>query len=191
MCSFWSEIYKHISASKTQKGLVLRSSEEGRKKYGLGWISACNAEDIGGADLIPRLGRSPRGGYGNPLQYSEKPGGLQSIELQHDWSDWACMEQPALVGFTVLRSEWREAGWEVMREDVPHFRLCSSVLSFSGGVLVSPSVLGTVVQLPLFFCDYESKTAVWSAPLLLFPLRNTTTRDQSWDSPPCLFRLLN
>lgn len=66
-----------------------------------------------------------------------------------------------------------------MREDVPHFRLGSSVLSFSGGVLVSPSVLGTVFQLPLFFCDYESKTAVWSAPLLLFPLRNTTTRDQS------------
>ena len=29
--------------------------------------SACNAGDPG---LIPGLGRSPRGGYGNPLQYS-------------------------------------------------------------------------------------------------------------------------
>lgn len=67
-------------------------------------------------------------------------------------------------------------GREVMREDVPHFRLFRSVLSFYGGVLVSPSVLGTVVQLPLFFCDYESKTAVWSAPLLLFPLRNNYSR---------------
>ena len=29
--------------------------------------SACNARDVGS---IPRLGRSPGGGYGNPLQYS-------------------------------------------------------------------------------------------------------------------------
>ena len=29
--------------------------------------SACNAGDLG---LIPRLGRCPGGGYGNPLQYS-------------------------------------------------------------------------------------------------------------------------
>ena len=29
--------------------------------------SACNVGDLG---LIPRLGRSPRGGHGNPFQYS-------------------------------------------------------------------------------------------------------------------------
>ena len=29
--------------------------------------SACNVEDLGS---IPGLGRSPRGGHGNPLQYS-------------------------------------------------------------------------------------------------------------------------
>ena len=29
--------------------------------------SACNSEDLG---LIPRLGRSPGGGHGNPLQRS-------------------------------------------------------------------------------------------------------------------------
>ena len=29
-----------------------------------------NAGDIRDAGLIPRLGRSPGGGYGNPLQYS-------------------------------------------------------------------------------------------------------------------------
>ena len=45
-----------------------------------------NAGDIG---LIPRLGRSPGGGNGNPLQYSclgnsmaEDPGRLQSTGLQ-------------------------------------------------------------------------------------------------------------
>ena len=32
-----------------------------------GKVSACNAEDAG---LIPRLGRSPGEGNGNPLQYS-------------------------------------------------------------------------------------------------------------------------
>jgi len=29
-----------------------------------------NSGDIGDPDLIPELGRSPRGGHGNPLQYS-------------------------------------------------------------------------------------------------------------------------
>ena len=30
--------------------------------------SACNAGDAGDSDSIPRSGRSPRGGNGNPLQ---------------------------------------------------------------------------------------------------------------------------
>ena len=34
------------------------------------WLSACNAGGVGVACLIPALGRSPGGGYGNPLQYS-------------------------------------------------------------------------------------------------------------------------
>ena len=49
--------------------------------------SACNAGDL---DSIPRLGRSPGGGHGNPLQYSclenphrqEEAGGLQSMGSQ-------------------------------------------------------------------------------------------------------------
>ena len=48
--------------------------------------SACNVGDLG---LIPGLGRSPGGGYGNSLQYSclenpmdEEPGGLQSMGSQ-------------------------------------------------------------------------------------------------------------
>ena len=32
--------------------------------------STCNAGDTGDAGWIPRLGRSPGGGNGNPLQYS-------------------------------------------------------------------------------------------------------------------------
>ena len=45
--------------------------------------SACNAGDAGS---IPRLGRSPEGGNGNPLQYScleipwtEEPGGVHGV----------------------------------------------------------------------------------------------------------------
>ena len=48
-----------------------------------------NAEDTGDADSVPGLGRSPRGGQGNLLQYfawgilwTEEPGGLQSIGSQ-------------------------------------------------------------------------------------------------------------
>ena len=42
---------------------------------GLPWIlsgkqSTCNAEGTGDAGSIGRLGRSPGGGHGNPLQYS-------------------------------------------------------------------------------------------------------------------------
>ena len=32
--------------------------------------SACNAEDMGDLGSIPRLGRSPREGNGNPFQHS-------------------------------------------------------------------------------------------------------------------------
>ena len=35
-----------------------------------GKASACNAGDLGDADSVSRLERSPRGGNGNPLQYS-------------------------------------------------------------------------------------------------------------------------
>ena len=46
--------------------------------------------DLREAGSIPRSGRSPGGGHGNPLQYSclenpmqeEEPGGLQSMGLQ-------------------------------------------------------------------------------------------------------------
>ena len=58
-----------------------------------------NAGDIRDMGSIPGSGRSPRGGHGNPLQYSflenpmEEPGWLQSVGLQriwHNWSDLTC-----------------------------------------------------------------------------------------------------
>ena len=58
------------------------------------------AGDTKDLDLTSGSWRSPREGYGNPLQtlawripWTEKPGGLQSMESQrvgHDWSDLAC-----------------------------------------------------------------------------------------------------
>ena len=42
--------------------------------------SICNAGDLG---LIPGLGRSPGGGYGNPLQYS-------CLENPHGWRSLVC-----------------------------------------------------------------------------------------------------
>ena len=56
-----------------------------------------NAGDIRDGDSILELGRSPRGGHGNPLQYcclenpwTEEPSGLQSkgsLRVGHNWSD--------------------------------------------------------------------------------------------------------
>ena len=56
----------------------------GTKRYkgfpggSVGKESSCNAGDL---DLIPGLGRSPGGGYGNPPQYSclENPQGQRSL----------------------------------------------------------------------------------------------------------------
>ena len=50
--------------------------------------STGNAEDLG---LIPGLGRFPRGGHGNPLQYSclKNPHGKRSLE---DCSSWGRKE---------------------------------------------------------------------------------------------------
>ena len=48
--------------------------------------SACNAGDPG---LIPGLGRSPRGGYGNPLQYSCLENSMDKRSLT-GYSPWGC-----------------------------------------------------------------------------------------------------
>ena len=52
--------------------------------------STCNAEDLG---LISGLGRSPRGGHGDPLldkssSRTEKPGGLPFTGSQRDGHNW-------------------------------------------------------------------------------------------------------
>ena len=53
---------------------------------------ACNAGDLGS---IPGLGRSPGGGYGNPLQYSclENPQGERYLA---GYSLWGCKRQTRL-----------------------------------------------------------------------------------------------
>ena len=46
--------------------------------------SACNVGDLG---LIPRLGRPPGGGHGNPCQYSclENPHGQRNLAGSSQW----------------------------------------------------------------------------------------------------------
>ena len=67
-------------------------------------MAPANAGNTGDSGSISRLGRSPGGGHGNPLQYSclDNPverelGGVQSIGLQrigHDWSDLVRIPSP-------------------------------------------------------------------------------------------------
>ena len=74
-----------------------------------GWLSGqeftCDAEDAGDAmGLIPGLGRSPRGGHGNPLQYfhlgeshgqksltGDNPQGLTESDMT-EATEHACMK---------------------------------------------------------------------------------------------------
>ena len=83
-CCCWMNCHK-LSGLPTQ----LRGKE-----------SACNAEDLGS---IPRLGRSPGGGHGNPLAWripwTEEPGRVLSMgsqRVRHNWSDLACMHTKAV-----------------------------------------------------------------------------------------------
>ena len=67
------------------------------------WESTYNA---GGVGLIPGLGRSPGGGYGNPLQYSclKNPHGQRSLVGYSPWGcrvghDWATKHTQPLTVF--------------------------------------------------------------------------------------------
>ena len=70
------------------KELLFFLEREVHKNWLNGKESACNAEDLGS---VPGLGRSPGGGYGNPLQYSclEDPHGWNSLV---GYSPWSCKE---------------------------------------------------------------------------------------------------
>ena len=74
-------------------------------------VNAGNSGGSGDVGLIPGLGRFPRRGNGDPLQYSclenpmdREPGGLQSIGLQrvgHNLeTDHACISQFSSVQFS-------------------------------------------------------------------------------------------
>ena len=58
--------------------------------------TSANAGHTRGTSSSPGSGRSPGGGYSNPLRYSclenpwtEEPGGLQSMGLKRVWHDWS------------------------------------------------------------------------------------------------------
>ena len=78
-----------------------------------------NTGDVRDMGSIPGLGRSPGGGYGNPLQYSclENPmdwGAWQatvhgSQRVRHDWSDLACMH--AQRKLTAQGRQWSVQLW--------------------------------------------------------------------------------
>ena len=75
--------------------------------------SACNEGDLGS---VPRLGRSPGGGHGNPLQYSclENPHGQQSLEGYSPWGhkrlDTAERLSPAQHIY-IYKSHYTETSW--------------------------------------------------------------------------------
>ena len=86
--------------------------------------SPANAGDTRDVDLISRSGRSPGGEHGNPLQYSstyssilawriqwtEEPGGLQSIESQRVGHDRSNLTHTHECSKSVSR------GWHETRE---------------------------------------------------------------------------
>ena len=78
-------------------------------------LSTCNAGDLG---LILRLGRSPGGGHGNPLQYSclENPHGQRSPA---GYSPWGHKESD----MTERLSTWK-AGWSVLSRTSSPFFSC-------------------------------------------------------------------
>ena len=83
----------------------------------MGKESAHHAEDLG---LIPRLGRSPGGRHGNPLQYSclENPHGQRSLA---GYSPWGCKESDRTEATEPARMQWkkRQVAFSVNGVDIP------------------------------------------------------------------------
>ena len=88
---------KHTLAFRTsfpgsEKCFVVKIYTVLRKTCGASQEALKNPLDnTGDAGWIPRLGRSPGGGYGNPLQYSclENPHGQRSLA---SYGPWVCKE---------------------------------------------------------------------------------------------------
>ena len=74
-----------VQKDPLEKGLATSPAFLGFRGGSDGTESACNAGDLGS---IPRLGRSPGGGQGNPLQHSclENPHGQRSLAGCSLWS---------------------------------------------------------------------------------------------------------
>ena len=73
-----------VQKDPLEKGLATSPAFLGFRGGSDGTESACNAGDLGS---IPRLGRSPGGGQGNPLQHSclENPHGQRSLAGYSPW----------------------------------------------------------------------------------------------------------
>ena len=98
--------------------------------------SSCTAGDPGS---IPRLGRSPGGGRGNPLQYSclENPSGQRSLV---GYSPWGCREFNTTEGLRTaggafLLAQWYRiclpmqgtGFWSLIRKEPTCYRVTNSV----------------------------------------------------------------
>ena len=84
--------------------------------------SACNAEDTGDLGLIPKLGRPPGGGHGNPLQYS-------CLENPADRRAWWGHRESRLSNSTRERASFLCAGHS-LRSTTPSPAYFSPVLCF-------------------------------------------------------------
>ena len=74
----------------------IKTSAWGFPGGSLGKESSCNAGDTEDTSLVPGLGRSPRGGHGNPLQYS-------CLEDSMDRGDWRATVQRVTKSRTRLK----------------------------------------------------------------------------------------
>ena len=152
--------------------IIFSINRYSKYKYGLlGWPSgnesACNAGDLGS---IPGLGRSPREGNGNPLQYSclENPmdGGAWRVTVYRVAKSWTWLSdltslllQPIVInrqinlsGFLFLRILWRS--W--IRISLSSFHFSSSMLgffsnSFLNQILIKFNIRSIVSFSNLFF----------------------------------------
>ena len=91
--------------------------------------SACTVGDLGS---IPRLGRSPGRGHGNPLQYS-------CLENPMDRGDWG----PRARGVAESRIRLSELALSTaLRRLQPHLVLCFALLSFTDTAFSQLNVCG-------------------------------------------------
>ena len=112
-----------------------------------------NAWDVRGEGSVPRWGRSPGGGHGNPLQYSclEKPmdrgawwAAVHRVAQSQTWLKW--LKSSSSINIIIAFSVWKVLHFDPLVSYNNNFSSFSSIPNY---LLLEKVVYAHVLQIPV------------------------------------------